>query len=281
VNRHFALALVFLAAGSASAAERKLDKTFTVAPGGSLVVEADSASVRVSGTDTSQVVVHMLAEASEKDLADIKLEAVQTGDGVKVTLRRGDKGSSWFNWRSWTGEQRIEVTVPRRYTVNVRTGGGEIELKDTAGTATLKTSGGDITARNLTGTVQLRTSGGAINADSIRGDVDADTSGGDVRLLRIDGKIKADTSGGNVRVGLVGANREISATTSGGDIEVIVPRGTSGNVEASTSGGHIESNLPMSTSVQKEGRLEGSMNGGGPQIYAHTSGGSISLRAEN
>lgn len=280
MNRYSALALVLLAATSANAAERKLDKTFTVSPGGSLIVDADSASVRVSGSDANQVVVHMVAEGSEKDLAGASLEATQTGDGVKVTMRHREKGS-WFNWSSWSGEQRIEVTVPRRYTVSVRTGGGSIELKDTTGSANLKTSGGDINARNVNGLVELRTSGGAIVADTIRGDIDADTSGGDVRLHRIDGRIKANTSGGNVRVGLVGANREISATTSGGDIEVIVPRGTTGNVQASTSGGDVSSNLPMTTSVQKEGRLEGTLNGGGAPIHARTSGGSISLRAEN
>ncbi len=283
MNRYSAIALVILAATSvtvASAAERKLDKTFTVSPGGSLVVDADSASVRVSGSDANQVVVHMIAEGSEKDLAGASLEAIQSGDGVKVTMRHRDKGSL-FNWRSWRGEQRIEVTVPRRYTVSVRTGGGSIELKELTGAANLKTSGGDISARNVNGLVELRTSGGAIVADAIRGDVDADTSGGDVRLQRIDGKIRANTSGGNVRVGLVGANREISATTSGGDIEVIVPRGTTGNVQASTSGGDVTSDLPLTTSTRKEGRLEGSLNGGGPPIYARTSGGSISLRAEN
>jgi hypothetical protein len=76
----------------------------------------------------------------------------------------------------------------------------------------------------------------------------------------------------------VGANREISATTSGGDIELALPRGTAGNVEASTSGGEIKSSLPVTASVIKEGRLEGSLNGGGALIRARTSGGNISLR---
>jgi len=279
MSRLSALALVLLVTGCAQAAEKKLDRTFTVSPGGTLTVDADGASIHVSGSDSNQVVVHMVAHASERDIADLKLDAVQNGDGVNVTMRKGK--SSWFSWGGWSGEQDIQVTVPRNYMINARTGGGSVELKDTVGNATLKTSGGDLSARNVVGNLELRTSGGSIRADAIRGDVDADTSGGDVRLLNIDGKIRGDTSGGSVRVSLAGANRGISATTSGGDIEVSLPRATTGNIEASTSGGDVKTELPVTSTKFEDDSIVGSLNGGGERIYAHTSGGSIRLRAEN
>jgi DUF4097 and DUF4098 domain-containing protein YvlB len=278
VTRYLAIALILLAASSANAAERSLDKTFTVSPGGTLTVDADSASVQVSGTDTNQVIVHMRYRASEEELAKTQLEAVQKDGGVTITMRRQEK-KSLFKWSSWNSEGNIEVTVPRHYVVNVRTGGGSVELRDTVGTAQLHTSGGDITAKNLTGGVELRTSGGGIRAETIRGDIDADTSGGDVKLLHIDGRIKGHTSGGSVHVSLVGSNREISATTSGGDIEVAVPRNTAADIDASTSGGGISADLPITATVRKDDRLEGTLNGGGPRIEMHTSGGSVSLRA--
>src|SRR5690349_6965273 len=102
------MTLVFLAATSAHAAEKKLGRAFTVSPGGTLTVDADGATVRISGVDTNQVTVHMTARAPEKDLADTTLEAVQAGNDVNVTLRRREKGG-WFSWRSWNGEERIEV----------------------------------------------------------------------------------------------------------------------------------------------------------------------------
>jgi DUF4097 and DUF4098 domain-containing protein YvlB len=283
VSRYAAVAFLTFAlsaASAAGAAEKTLDRTFTVSPGGLLTVDADGATVKISGADTRQVTVHMSARGSDEDLADTTLEAAQSGEGVKVTLRRRDKGS-WFSSRSWSSEERIEVTVPRQYQISVRTGGGGIELRDTVGAATLKTSGGDISARNVKGDVELRTSGGGILADTIRGNVDADTSGGDVRVLHVDGMISANTSGGSVRCSLVGANRGISATTSGGDIDLTLPAGTTGNVEASTSGGDVTSDLPIRAAVRKDGRLEGDLNGGGPPIRARTSGGSISLRSES
>jgi hypothetical protein len=280
VIRQSAAALILLVAPlAAHAAEKNFDRTFNVSPGGTLTIDADGASIKVSGSDSNQVVVRVRAKGSEKDLDQLKFEATQSGDSVDVTLRHREKGS-WFSWGSWNSDERIEVTVPRRYAIDAKTGGGNIELADTTGTATLRTSGGNVSAKNLNGDVELRTSGGSILADSIRGAVDADTSGGDVRLMRIDGKIKGNTSGGNVRCSLVGANREISATTSGGSIEIILPKAAAGNVRATTSGGSISSDLSLTASSIKEGRIEGVLNGGGPPIYAHTSGGSISLRME-
>ena len=279
VLRHLPLALILLAAAPAHAAERTLDRTFAVAPGGSLIVDADGATVRVAGNDSNQVVVHMLIRASDEYLADTTLDAVQKGSDVTVTMRRSKRG--WFSWGSGSSRQDIEVTVPRRFEVDVRTSGGSVELRDTEGVTSLKTSGGDISAKNLTGSAVLRTSGGSVRADSIRGDVDAGTSGGDVRLLRIDGKVRAKTSGGSVRCSLVGANRGISASTSGGDVELTLPQGTTGNLEASTSGGDVRSDLPVTSTVHEDSRLSGTINGGGEPIYAHTSGGSISLRTEN
>ena len=279
MSRYFVIAFALLAACSAGAAERNFERTFAVSPGGVLIVDSDSASVRVSGGNTNQVTVRMSARGSEKDLDGAKLEAVQTDSGVTVTLQL--RKNNWFSWGSGKRDASIEVTVPRRYSMDVHTSGGSIELTDTTGTATLRTSGGSVIAKNVNGNVEARSSGGGITADNIRGDIDADTSGGSIRLLNIDGKIRANTSGGSIECSLSGANRGISATTSGGSIRVTVPRATAGNLNATTSGGSVNSDLPVTTTSQQNGQLKGSINGGGQPIDVHTSGGSISLRAAN
>ena len=45
MTRYSAIALFLLAASSADAAEKAVERTFTVSPGGTLIVDADSASV--------------------------------------------------------------------------------------------------------------------------------------------------------------------------------------------------------------------------------------------
>ena len=220
----------------------------------------------------------MVTNGSDESLANTTLEAYQKGNDVSVTMKRTKR--SWFSWGNGNNNEEIVVTVPRRYAIDVSTSGGGIELRDTAGITKLHTSGGDITAKNVSGNLELRTSGGSIQADTIRGDVDAATSGGEVRLLHVDGKISGRSSGGSVHCSLVGANRGISATTSGGEIELRLPRDTMGNLEATTSGGEVTSELPVTSTVFGDSHLAGSINGGGAQILARTSGGSIALRAE-
>src|SRR5690349_15312746 len=79
MTRFSALALVLLAASTAQAAEKKFDKTFTVAPGGTLLVDADGASVRVTGGDTNQVTVHMRLKGGDKEVDGTSLDATQNG----------------------------------------------------------------------------------------------------------------------------------------------------------------------------------------------------------
>src|SRR4051794_25660948 len=101
MTRYTAIALALLVASCANGGDKTLERTFTVAPGGSLIVDADSASVEVSGSDTNQVSVRMVAHGTDDDLATTKLDAVQKGDEVDVTMKRQGK-QSWFS-RSWSG----------------------------------------------------------------------------------------------------------------------------------------------------------------------------------
>ena len=86
MTRYSAIAFFLLAASSTHAADKTLERTFTVSPSGALIVDADSASVQVSGTATNQVTVRMSAHGPDKDLAATTLDAFQKGDDVTVTM---------------------------------------------------------------------------------------------------------------------------------------------------------------------------------------------------
>jgi len=288
-----ALALVG-AASVASAAEKSLVKSFTVAPNGVLTVDADGADISVTGSDANTVSVRIEARGSQGELDELRLSAEPSSNGIKVeALRPSQRGA--FRWRSWHVETHIVVTAPRSYRVDAKTSGGDVQLENVSGPSRMRTSGGDVQARNVKGAFEGRTSGGEMRIESmegpvnahtsggdvylsnIKGDVDADTSGGDVRLIRVDGKINAGTSGGNVRCELAGANRGITATTSGGNVWLSLPKDISGTVDAQSSGGQIDSDFPITTSRFSEHRLSGQINGGGNEIFVRTSGGSITL----
>jgi hypothetical protein len=289
------LSLLALALGSAASAataeDKNLDRTFTVAPGGVLTVNADGAEVFVSGSDANTVVVRIQARGPRKELDELHLSAQPGSDGVTVeALRPKQRG-----WGSWHVDTHIDVTVPRSYRVNASTTGGDVRLQSVAGPSRLHTSGGNLSARDVKGDFEGHTSGGQVRIESmegsvnahtsggsmflsdIKGDVDADTSGGDVRVVKVDGKIRAGTGGGSVRCELTGPNRGVSATTSGGSVWLTLPKDVTATVDAKSSGGEIESDFPISTTRWSEHRLSGTINGGGNEIYVRTSGGNITL----
>jgi DUF4097 and DUF4098 domain-containing protein YvlB len=315
---------------AAQAAEKRLDRTFTVAPGGRLTIESEGSDLRVEGTSANQVEVHILVTGSERSLERMTLSAEQTGNDVAVATKRGSGKWVWFG--SWNLDGRVEVKVPHNYNIDIRTSGGDIVVGQLQGDARAKTSGGDIRVTEVRGPVDMQTSGGDVRAEQVEGDTRLNTSGGDIDVARvtgnldaktsggyihlsdvsgkvlartssgnviangirgdselktsggdiratIDGRIAAHTSGGDVTAELVGANRGISVTSSGGDLTVRVPKDTTGSLNAATSGGSVRTELPVTTTELGEHKLTGTINGGGNEIYARTSGGSIKVVA--
>jgi len=316
---------------TAQAAEKRLDQTFSVSPGGRLTIESDGSDLRVEGTSGNQVEVHILMKGSEKVLERLTLTAEQSGNDVAVVAKHGSgKWTDFFG--GWNVDGRVEVKVPHQYNIDIRTAGGDIVVAQLQGDARAKTSGGDIKVTEIQGPVEMQTSGGDVRAEQINGNTRLDTSGGDIDVTRvtgdldaktsggyihlndisgkvlartssgnviasgirgdselktsggdiratIDGKIAAHTSGGNVTAELVGANRGISVSSSGGDLTVRVPKNTTGQLDAATSGGSVKTELPVTTTEMGEHKLTGTLNGGGNAIYARTSGGSIRVVA--
>lgn len=301
--RIVAVIATMLITSAAVAEQRSYDKRLDAPPGGHLVFAADVGSVAIVGSDAPAVVIHADLHGSQEFLDRLHISAEQTSSGVMVTARLTHDG--WFGWSGWldwlgSGSSRVrfQVEVPRNYPVDLRTSGGGIDLRglnaqvdartsgggiviqDIAGAVDAHTSGGSVEAERLTGSARLTSSGGGIEVTDSTGDVFARTSGGGIRLQNDDGKVDGHTSGGEIRAELR-ANRGITLDTSGGGITLRLPPNTGGSVDAATSGGRVTSDLPFTTTQIGDGsHLRGTIGGGGPSIYLHTSGGGIHLEQE-
>jgi hypothetical protein len=279
----------------ALAAQRTFDKRLDAPPGGRLIFDADVGSVAVTGGDVSQVVVHADMEGTESFLNRLHVSAEPTASGVTIKLHM-DR-SSFFDLFN-LGSNRVDFTVeiPRTYPVDLRTAGGSLDVRnlnawvrgktsggsihvqDVVGTVDVHTSGGGVSAERLKGSASLSTSGGGIDTSDSTGDLDVNTSGGSIRILNDDGKVDAHTSGGSIRAELH-TNDGINLETSGGSITLMLPPSTPGSIDAETSGGDVTSDLPVTSSGTVSGsHLHGTIGGGGPAIYLHTSGGSIYIQ---
>jgi TonB family protein len=162
-----------------------------------------------------------------------------------------------------------QVNVPRDYSIEVSTQGGNIETQDINGTATLLTRGGNITAGRIgfvtrsasysgfpAGKLQgrLETQGGHIFVSDVAGDLRAITAGGHITVGNIQGEAILRSGGGHIRAGEI--TGKVLIDTAGGNISV---QHAGGNVSASTTGGQIDF-----------GEASGS-------VRAHTGGGGIRI----
>lgn len=253
----------------------------------------------------------------DKVLREFRLAFDQRGNDVYVTGDRDRHGISglWDDiWKKL--KVRFVVTVPRSFDADVRTSGGGIDIADLLGRVAARTSGGDVSCDRIGGNVEAKTSGGDVRIGVVDGRVEARTSGGDIRIVEAKGNVQARTSGGDIHIeralaevdahtsggditaGDVGGalkaktsggsvtaaiasqpGSRCELTTSGGSVTVRLAANVAVDIDAHSSGGHVDTDIPVT--VQGEiGRstLKAKINGGGPELYLRTSGGSIHIK---
>lgn len=233
---------VKLSAASRPIEESKQSKSFTVTKGGLLEMSVSGGDIKLSTWDKDEVLV-VVDGIDEEDMDDLKMS--QSGNTVRVDYRP--------RWNQSSGDAVFKISMPVQFDADVRTSGGNVELRGTMkGKLTGSTSGGDIRTANIDGTTYLKTSGGDIWLGTVSAEAEVKTSGGDIKVEKVGKSLKASTSGGDVEVGDVGGDAVLSTSggevkvgkvtgsatlrTAGGDIEL---KSASGTVEAKTAGGNI------------------------------------------
>ena len=291
-GRLLAILAALVALQPAAAAAKDFSQRVPAEPDGELRVELDAGSVVLESHERDEVRVDALAAGLGARRLDFELESRDD----RVVLRgRGSGG--WLPSLIGGGPHvRVHIRVPREFSVDIRTGAGEIEVEDLEGDVRLRTSGGRIHLQRIEGEIRAETSGGGIEAEAIAGELRVRTSGGAIRLLDVEERVDAETSGGGIEV--LGARTEVRARTSGGSIHVRFEDSPSGRLE--TSGGSIEVELPDGAGVSLEARTSGGVvdvhpdleprgrierarvdaevGGGGDRLRLETSGGDIRVR---
>lgn len=308
LGRFLVASFIATSALSAHAAiERFVEKSFTVVNPGTLRVETSGGSIKIEpGSDsTVKVVARQRIKANSEAEADellqkLQLTIAQSGGDVAATAKY-EKQPLGFRFGSWPPVSvDFTVTVPAAMASELRTSGGSITVGDVGGRINAHTSGGSIKLGKVGSSVNADTSGGGISLESAQGDVALDTSGGSIKVGTVAGKadletsggsitidsvsnsVRASTSGGGIRATVVGALKADSElSTSGGGIRVTLDKTAAFDLDASTSGGSVSADgLAIKlTGDRKPGRsrLAGAVNGGGPALKLHTSGGGIDI----
>ena len=219
------------------------DRTTTLpATGGQLVVASSGGGIRIAVGDVSdiRVVTHL-----EYGLSRPTLRQESGPDGVHL-----DASCRWFN--SFCSVD-YDITVPSGLAVKAESSGGSITIRGVSGNIDTRSSGGSITVSDASGDVRARSSGGSVTVNSATGTVDLDSSGGSVEGTELRGDARAESSGGSVRLSFDTPPRSVRANSSGGRVEVRVPRVDGGyRVDASSSGGRQIVEVPTDPASSRQ-----------------------------
>ncbi|MCB9851552.1 MAG: DUF4097 family beta strand repeat protein [Phycisphaerales bacterium] len=157
----------------------------------------------------------------------------------------------------------VRLVVPTGANLEVLVGNGPVEVVDLTGSVEIRTDNGAVDVKNVQGDVTAKTTQRAISIQDVAGDVSADTTEADIDL-RLD----------------PGLDGRISASTTTGQIRLMVPKTTAARVMLLSESGVVTANLngfavtDISTSA---GFLEGVLNGGGGAIELKSLTGEISF----
>jgi hypothetical protein len=302
------VAAILMISGSAFAnIEDTIDKSFTVKPGGTLKVDTKRGSIEVEGHRGNTVEVKVIREVKTSDkeearkiLEKFPVEFDQRGDDVFITATYDERNivKKLLNDMNKKLHVKFVISVPDVYNVDLQTSGGSVGVRGLEGRILSRTSGGSMTFDGITGDIEGRTSGGSIKIGNVEGDTNIHTSGGSITIEKAAGKVDAHTSGGSITVhevmGAIQADTSggsIKAyisrqpadscrlTTSGGSLTVYMADDVSVDVNARTSGGRVNTEFPVTVQGEiKRSNLQAKINGGGPELYLRTSGGSIYLK---
>ena len=278
-----------------------IDETFSVSSGGDLYMDIEHSNLVVETGSNREAHVRVVLEGSNMERArefydSLNFEAEKTRNGVSVTADR-DNNRNW----NWNSKGRVEittfVTVPREFNYEIRLSHGNARLPDIVGQASIAMSHGNLDVDNIEGgDIEIRLSHGNLEAGSLGGEMislrsshgnvdvraigaretDAKLSHGNLRIESVEGAIRVDNSHGNIEVSL-NDSAGSRFSNSHGDIDIVASEDFAANVDFRGDRVRMSSDLNFQGSV-KDSRAEGRINGGGADIVARTSHGSISLR---
>src|SRR5437867_472117 len=287
-----ALALSLLA--RQATAQAQIAQRWPLDPGGSVRIVNPDGRIRVLGWDADSVAV-----------------SGRLGPRAGRFSAAGDQHVRTLGVDTGPGAAELEIHVPRRATVWVKSAMATIEVEGVEGPLDLTSQGGsirvvgtpqDVTAETMDGAVELAGGTGRARVKTVSGDILLRGASQDLGASTLSGRIVVRAAGwqrggtgvqrgkfesvtGDVRFeGELGRGGVVEVESQSGTIEVRVPANTVADFDVLTIGGAITNHLgdaqPKSRAVGtgKELRFSSGVAGSGARLTARSFKGSILLQ---
>lgn len=262
--------------------ENIIQKTFSVAGGGTLFLDAAVGTVDIrtatTGTVAVKVIPQLKTEEQQRLLVNLVVDITQQQNDVRVTAK--------FRRETPDDERRqvklhFEISVPQDYNLDLNTV-GPVTTCDLHGNVKVETAGGEIHVGNIGGALTVDSSGGSLTAGSVGGPSKVVTLGGPVSFKQVLDSVQAETGGGDFTAYLSQQPRSDSnVSTSGGGIEMRLAQNVGVDLDARTTSGRVNTDDPaLIERHAKLNVLQTNINGGGPKLVLRAAAGSIYLRTQ-
>ena len=206
--------------------------------------------IEVEGVAGDQIEIN--AVKSGRDRAEVKIELIQTADGITVCAvlpgNSCESGSNWSTHSHGDHQWRVDFTV--RVPKNLR-----------------------VTARNVNGKVRAEDLGRYVDASSVNGSVDVSTSSY-ARGSSVNGGVR-------VRMGRTDWPGTLKLSSVNGSVELDVPADLNADVHFSSVNGSLDTDFPLTiegNTTFGPKNIRGRIGSGGRELDVSTVNGSLHIR---
>jgi hypothetical protein len=229
------------------------------------VRSSDGSEIRVSGKKNAKA----WSESDARRLAGpISVEIVPSGDGYEIRPTGINAGDSRLS-------VDLDVTIPKKSTLTVRSEKGDITVSDMAMPVAVNSINGDVEVRDTTGDVTIDTRKGDIKVSDTKGNIKISGKGGEVNVstatggLTLDGEfygpIRADKVAKGVR--FISQRTDLTLTQLSGHMEA-----GSGNLEIADAPGNL---------ILRTNSYDVSIENAGGKVKIDNRNGNIEVRFSN
>lgn len=247
---------------------REFRRTIDFQSGGQLTVRTDLGSVKLTAWDQNQIEVYARVEPPQDVSSEYAARAVESakieisGGPQSLTIRSNFDDVPAMDWHSKRMPSiHYEIRAPRQLNLNLDADRCKVDAGGFAGRIKLNTDRTTVGAYDLSGEIEVRMDRGEATLSNLQGSlsIQTDRTNSRIEAVRIDGNSKLDIGRG--------------------ECELRLPESQGLSLRANT--GRRESfhtDFAVAANNFDKERIEGTINGGGPQLVINTDRSTVRLK---
>src|SRR5215471_10756089 len=263
--------LLFVFPAAAQQSPDRFQRSFSIQSAGTLAVSNFKGLIRVTGSDSSQVIVDVVKkfEGTDKDktwwMANTNVQFTNTADRVAISVEYPNcdcSGPDWGSHDDYEASVELTIQVPRKINVELQ---GHKPLMNISGID------GNIRITSHKSPIEIQSTSGAIHIETYKETVR-------LKEVSIRGVLDVETAKAEVSIEAKSLGDRVDLGTEKGTIVLKVPRNAGMTLDY--SGGKrssFRSDFNIAAEAGSSSSVRGTINGGGTQVRLRSEKGSIAL----